>query len=334
LFFAGLSVHSLILPSRILGQSELQSFLSETIEFDNRLMRELDEGRVVVRVLDTEPDEVATFGAYWVSRPAQSVLDFLANTIPVRDPETLPGVVRLSDPPTLADLEVLPIPGEEVEELRRCRPGSCPVKLTAEVFDALDRVDWNRPRAMEEVLATLREMMHGYATAYLEGGNSQLAVYQDKEAPAGVLAGLNRLLDQTPYLFVYVPEVLQHLLTFPDSRVRGTDDRLVWTLEDFGLRPVISLTHVTVFRTPGAVGGAAGILSEKQLYANHYFQAALAITAVVVDPSAGGRKTYVLELRRYLFDTRLGRLESRAVRSQLSDYVRSGLEAQRLGLDP
>jgi hypothetical protein len=62
---------------------------------------------------------------------------------------------------------------------------------------------------------------------------------------------------------------------------------------DFGLKPTIRLNHAILYRAngPRAIGE---IIIAKQLYASHYFQLALDLTACVPGISAGGESGFYL----------------------------------------
>jgi hypothetical protein len=67
------------------------------------------------------------------------------------------------------------------------------------------------------------------------------------------------------------------------------------------LRPILSVTHLVVFTPPELPG--VTLVAAKQLYANHYFEAALDVTCVVDRQRPDGQPgSYLLVLRRYRFD--------------------------------
>lgn len=56
----------------------------------------------------------------------------------------------------------------------------------------------------------------------------------------------------------------------PDAKkVRGTRDRLHWTVRDYGYRPVTSIVHTVSFDPE--VGSPARIIAAETLYSSHYF---------------------------------------------------------------
>ncbi|MEP6621273.1 MAG: hypothetical protein ABJE47_18250 [bacterium] len=67
------------------------------------------------------------------------------------------------------------------------------------------------------------------------------------------------------------------------------------------LKPIISATHVVVYTPPEFRD--ITVMAAKQIYADHYFEAAFELTSVVDRPTAAGDAgSYLLVLRRYRFD--------------------------------
>ena len=56
---------------------------------------------------------------------------------------------------------------------------------------------------------------------------------------------------------------------------------------------------------------------------------ALGITAVIAEDTAEGPRTVVLQINRYEFDDRLGRIQRRTVRGKLSGFVEDGRKERR-----
>jgi len=65
----------------------------------------------------------------------------------------------------------------------------------------------------------------------------------------------------------------------------------VWSKIKFGLKPVVAINHITIYRRNGDVGPQV-LVASKQIYANHYFDAFLALTAFVSVPDSGAYLVY------------------------------------------
>ncbi len=105
------------------------------------------------------------------------------------------------------------------------------------------------------------------------------------------------LLAESPYVYENVPSLGRYLAAYPREKLAGATEVLFWSEDAMPhLRPILSVTHLVVY-TPAELPGVT-LVAAKQLYADHYFEAALDLTCVV-DRQGG---SYLLVLRRYRFD--------------------------------
>lgn len=135
------------------------------------------------------------------------------------------------------------------------------------------------------------------------------------------------MLQRSPYLFAYVSAFHHYLEKFPRRALPGAEDALYWFTENPGLRPITTVTHVTVYRPDSA--GVAALIAFKQIYASHYFPAALTLVSVVDDPTPQGPGAYVFYLERLLFDKKLGGFIRREAEASLLDDLKARLAARR-----
>ena len=75
----------------------------------------------------------------------------------------------------------------------------------------------------------------------------------------------------------------------------GAEHTLYWTKEDFGVRPVVRISHQVVYRTSTPM--PAAFIATNQVYADHYLDAALGVTlAIAADANGGG--FYMISINR------------------------------------
>src|SRR5437870_12818148 len=155
-----------------------------------------------------------------------------------------------------------------------------------------------------------------------------MAIYDDRgnlnmrasDAGAAPFAG-------SPYISRTVPSLRSYCPDYPHGSLpAGAAEVLFWS-EDVmpRLRPILSVTHLVVYTPPELPGMT--LAASKQIYANHYFEAAMDLTSVV-ERSPG---SYLVVLRRYRFDNLPGgilNIRGRAI-GALRDQLISDLKRQQ-----
>ena len=96
-----------------------------------------------MRALDVAtPGEIAVVGAVRIAAPPQALVARVRNIEEFKRGPDVIQVGRFSNPPRLDDLGALTI-GKDDLDLRRCRVGSCDVRLSAELITRFQReIDW------------------------------------------------------------------------------------------------------------------------------------------------------------------------------------------------
>lgn len=289
------------------GQSSappsLTRFLQQSIGFDQAQLAAAQRGEPVVKVLDArDRRDVVVFGIATTGVARAAFLQ-QARDIPksLRSPtRTQLGV--FGNPPSPADVASFTVSSRDAEEMQDCKPGDCVVKLpAADMRRIREQIDWSAPLAdrQAQLTAFARRRMAEYVGDYRARGDSAMAIYDDRgnlnvrasEAFAAQVA-------ESPYMYQHVPSLATYLRSYPRGTLPGATEVIYWS-EDVmpRLRPILSITHLVVYE-PQELPGAA-IVAAKQIYANHYFETALDVTAALDRPAGG---SYILVLRRYRFD--------------------------------
>ncbi|GMV03913.1 MAG: hypothetical protein AMXMBFR53_01950 [Gemmatimonadota bacterium] len=233
----------------------------------------------------------------------------------------------LSDPATDADVLGASLDDSEYQSLRDCHPGDCDFKLPAEAMRSfLDRVDWSGPTAKAQADSLVRAGLLRLAADYRARGNAATPPFDDLR---GVRSGevFEALLDDSPLVYEYAPELQRYLVTYPSRRPQGVRELLYWSEDRLPrLRPLLTLNHVVIY----SPSPSTALLARKQLYASHYLEGAFELLAVV-DTRAGADSgaTYLLALRRFRFDNLpggpanvRGRVLSQLVEATRADLLR------------
>jgi len=281
----------------------LTEFLQRRIGLDSAQLAAVDRGRAVVRVLDTQDKrDVAVFAIITadVAREGyvRRVQDFQTS---LRTPtRTQFGI--FSDPATAADLAALTVDSRDIADLKDCQPGDCKVKLPAtEMRRIREEIDWKAGDVQAQVDAYARRRLLEYVTDYRARGDTAMVVYDDRGnvRASGAFAAL---LGQSPYVYEYAPSFHRYLATYPHGKLDGLTEVLFWSDEALPrLKPILSITHLAVYAPPELPG--ATLVAAKQIYADHYFEAAFELLTVIDRPtSAGEPGIYLVLLRRFRFD--------------------------------
>ena len=107
--------------------------------------------------------------------------------------------------------------------------------------------------------------------------------------------GLRSLVLRSSILREVTPDLYAYVERFPSERPADAEDFLYWVKEKFWLMNVVSLNHSTVVDRITASGRLIMAVS-KQLYATHYYEASLSVTAYLADRS--GEEGYLVSLNR------------------------------------
>jgi hypothetical protein len=183
-------------------------------------------------------------------------------------------------------------------------------------------IDWNAPNYVVQASHILKLMLLDYVRDYLARGDIALIEYSDKENIVR-LANEQRALQNTPS---YINDVLNKPSQdgTPGAILAKIEDAIIWSKIKFGLKPVIAINHITIYQNQNGIGPHI-LIESKQIYANHYFNASLALTAFVNVPGANP-ESYLIYENRSRADG-LGGPFGRITRGIVAEKAVSGLTA-------
>ena len=284
-----------------LAQKQPHDFLKTVGGFDGGELAKLDRGDVISTTIDTGvKNELALMGAARIRGTITTFLE-LYNDIESFEAE-LGTAKKLSDPPTMADLNGLEFTSGDLKSMRKCKVGDCGIKMGEQTLNELQtQFDWDAPNAEQALVRFVHERILEYAKAYRTGGNSQLAVYRNKKRPQYVAKEFEGLLENSPYVLQYRPELHEYLLDYPNATLDGASDFLYWSIINFGPKPTIRVNHVTIYPTEEGPNGAT-IITSKQLYYSHYFDTGFELYTLLPDADHPDDGFYLVALNRYRTD--------------------------------
>jgi hypothetical protein len=300
----------------------LEEYFTGAMRLSAAQRRALLAGTPVTELIDVEESaEVGVFGAVWIDAPVQRYVDAISDIEHFERGGGFKVTKRISSPPAIEDFADLHLPEGDLRDLRGCRIGDCVVKLDEESIRALRaEVDWTKPGAAAAADGVMRRFALRHVNGYLEGGNARLAVYRDHSRPTSTAEEFRTLVDRTPELQLHTPNLRRYLIEYPAAAPPEPVSFLYWQHTEFGARPTIRISHLSIWQTPEGTAVAS-----KMLYASHYFLAGLELRALVPDPSRSEGSWFVT-VNRSRSDGLSG-FTGRLIRGKVRNEVRKGMLA-------
>lgn len=264
--------------------ARLERYFESSVKLTALERQKLFRGEAITRLLDADENkEVAILGAVWINAPMRRYIEAVTDIESFEKGAGFKVTKKISNPPKVEDFRALRVPDQDLQDLRRCRVGSCEVKVAESALKRLhSEVNWNAPNANASAIAWLQQLALEYSTSYLKGGDSELAVYRDSGRPTFVAQEFRDMVTAMPELSMHMPNTRRYLLEFPKVSMPEFQSFLYWQETEFGLKPVIRLNHVVIRET-----AADAVIASKMLYASHYFWTGIELRALVPDASRG-----------------------------------------------
>lgn len=239
-------------------------------------------GGVVAKVLpDFRKGEVAVVGVVRIPVPLDFFLGQFRHIDTFKKGPAVLSVGEFATPPAEENLSKLTLDSKEIDALGTCRPARCSLKLSAAMMDRLrsQAATLGRgPKLENEFRAALLD----YVSSYVAKGTPAMIAYNDTEPPIESSREFLDLLGEFGWLEQYAPGLLE-ILRGPFQTTRPEIDQfLYWSKESFGLKPVVSVTHVLILKITIA-GSPWAFIASKQIYADHYFESSLGLTVLSQD---------------------------------------------------
>ncbi len=294
-------------------------FLRKVVQLDDAQLAAVEKGEVVTKILPTtDKPEIAAFGIVKTAGTVDQLLTLAVDVQKFRQVPQIPEMGYFSSPATLENLKGLDHPPDDINALKKCKPGSCDVKLGTKGLEAVSKIDWKAPDADKRAVAILNQAIVDYVNAYEQGGTDAMGNVLDKKQEKSRAEEYRALLDHSPYLVDYVKEFNDYLAAYPKGKLAGAQDVLYWAKDTFGLKPVVSAYHATFYKGP-----RGALIANKLLAASHFFNATLELMAGV--PTPDGKGLYLLSLYRTRLDPPTGVLAG-ALMGKVRDGIETGVK--------
>jgi len=284
------------------GKDSVRAFLKEQFGFSDGECSEVDRGEIVTKELGAENTfEVAVCGAMRIPIPFNLAVSSYEHMDSFRKNPNVPELGKFSVPPRLEDLDQYTMEEEDCKGLKDCQSGDCLVKLPASMMDQFRKgIDWSSPDHNAKVLSLAKSNFVNYVTAYSAGGNAALMNYDDMQYPESRADEYHGLINEAPNLSGWGKELYRSLDGTGNGSLPNSSNDFIWQKEIFtGAKPTTTISQVVIY-TPNPKSKLT-LVASKQLYADHFFEASLTVTALVgnTEDTSG---IYLVYLNRSNYD--------------------------------
>ena len=309
--------------------AELQQLLQQKAAFNEKEFAALQQGQSIVKLAPVQDKrEVAVSGLVSLRATADEFLRSYRDSLMHKNNAAVLEAGRFGTEPSLNDLQNLTLEAQDIEDLKDCVVGDCEIKLSAPMIERFARqINWQAPDYAQQVTQLFKSMLLDYVRDYRTRGDAALIEYNDKQNEVRLIDDQQELSRVSGYLNDIVPVSARDA-----SELRPVEQMIVWSKIRFGLKPVIAINHVTIYKRDRELGPQILAVS-KQIYANHYFNSSLALTGFV---TVAGPTSYLVYENRSRADGLEGpfsKVKRHVVESKALEGLKGILENSKLTLE-
>ncbi len=316
--------------------AEFRGILREKVAFDETDFAALQQGQTVVKLIPVQDKrEVAVSGLVKVQVPAEVFLQSFRESMSRKSNPAILEIGSFSSHPSPEDLKDLTIENRDIEDLKKCVVGDCQLKLSATMIERFHKeVDWEAPDYRSQATQLFKAVLLDYVRDYLARGDVALIEYHDKAKEVRLADEQHALIAASSYVNKVIPEFSQQLKAFPKSNVSAVENWIVWSKVKFGLKPVFAINHIMIYKTERETGPQI-VIASKQIYANHYFDSSLGLTAFVNIPGANSGSFLLYENRSRAdgLEGMFSKIKRGIVEDRAVDGLKAILEQSRVNLN-
>jgi hypothetical protein len=240
--------------------------------FDSAARVQVERGGVSVNVLPAVDAEVGILAVSQVDADGETLAAWANSIDQLKKGPYVLAIHRFSDPPTLEDVRAMQLDDGDLNDIRRCTPGECDVKMAAaEIISLRQAANGGGSNWKDTVQQRFRELVLQRVVAYGAHGVSTLPAYADRRRPIDAQAAISAIVDRSSFL-------TSDLFTGADA-----ESFFYWSKEQYGTgKPVIGVTHVEIIR-PTVESALRVAVVSREILATHYRNASVGMTAVSED---------------------------------------------------
>jgi hypothetical protein len=260
-------------------------FLEPAVQISGDEQSTMDQRGVLLRILPASGHELAVLAAGLINVTPDDFIASVRDIAALRRSSLVPQIGRFSVEPRLEDVRELTLDDVDIDEIRRCRPERCGLKLTPEEIGQLQRAAAGKSR--DALQDEFRRVVVERTKNYLRDGDKRT----NQE--------FSTLLEHSAYLRARMPTLTEHLERYPAVRINGAESFLYWTKEVYAWKPMISVTHVTIVRG-GESDSPEVVVASRDVFATRYTSASLTVSMMFRDSDSPRR--YLVYINRTWVD--------------------------------
>lgn len=293
-----------VFPLSQISNAEFQKVLREKAGFREADLPALERGEPVVKLLPAkEKKEIIVYGIVRLGKVSETSIVNFRDSLTQRKNKSMLAGEEFSSPPVLNDLRSLKLEKSDFDSLQKCRDGDCSLRLSAGFIERLrGDLDRNSPDYQQRVTEAYRQDILDMVNAYLASGDGALARYNTPKSKIDFVKLPRQLLGNLPLVGNLAPEFVLYLGGFPGDPLPVADSKLTWAKVNFGLKPMVTVTHTVTYNASGD-GRTRFFIATKQIYASRYVDSSFAVS-MLVDIAQGN------SVHRYLIFTDVSRSDA------------------------
>lgn len=292
----------------------------------------LRAGQAVVKTIPADGREIAVGGAVRIPDDKERLVRWIRDVEGFRKAADLGVSRRLQSPPAINDFGDLVLDSGELGALQRCQSGDCALRLgDAAIQRFRAEVDWAAPDAGRRANLLTRQLLLGYAEAYLRGGDQALGAAHNERQPRAGADEFRALIRGATNLYALADPLATYLERFPNTASLPAEQFLYWAKGGVGPEPSITLHHLVIHRDPaGSI-----YIADKQLYASRYVDAGVLVLWLGTPPDGQGYYLFAgMRARSSALEGLTARLLRGRIEQESHAYLRIYLEWLHKSLTP
>jgi hypothetical protein len=271
------------------SQRDPLHFLQPTIQLSEQERNRLKAREVVIRILPASGHELAFLTAGALEVGPDALVASVRDMPGLKRSSYVPQIGRFSSQPLVEDMRELTLDVSDLDEIRRCRPGRCGLKLDPEEIDSLHKTSASNAASKSAIEEEFRRIVVERARRYLARGDD------DGQPEFGML------LQHSPYAQLKLPHVVDYLERYPEARLPDCESFLYWSKETYAWKPMITVTHVTILRGNGDDGTPEVIVASRDVFASRYTSGSFVVTLLLRNPDNASQR-YLVYINRTWID--------------------------------